>query len=229
MRTANSELKKMYEAFGLIEMATSGATLSQLERLVVTEGVTAFADWTHAAQVQAGWWQDPTTGNRVRRNPFELHALFHSEVSEAMEAHRKNNRMDDKLPNRRGLEVELADLLIREGDFVGSEDNAYEFGSVVSLLAANCADIVEWLASENVAERLDRIHNELSLSSHFLHGETSEKYVVHLGRAFLLAVGLCRRLGLSAFEAAVEKMAYNARRVDHTLEHRRDAADGKAY
>lgn len=229
MNSTNADLKKMHKAFGFIEMATSGATLSQAERVVVTEGVAAFVEWTHAAQVQAGWWQDPETGQRVVRNVFELHALFHSEVSEAMEAHRKNNRMDDKLPNRRGLEVELADLLIREGDFVGSRDMAYEFGSIVSLLAANCADVVEWLAAPNVADRLDRIHVELGLSSHFHRSETDEKGVVHLGRALLLAVGLCHRLGLSAFEAAVVKMAYNARRVDHTLEYRRDATDGKAY
>ena len=108
MNSTNADLKKMHKAFGFIEMATSGATLSQAERVVVTEGVAAFVEWTHAAQVQAGWWQDPETGQRVVRNVFELHALFHSGVSEAMEAHRKNNRMDDKLPNRRGLGVELA-------------------------------------------------------------------------------------------------------------------------
>lgn len=39
-------------------------------------------------------------------------ALMHSELSEALEADRKN-LMDDKLPHRTGIEVELADALIR--------------------------------------------------------------------------------------------------------------------
>ena len=39
-------------------------------------------------------------------------ALMHSELSEALEAHRKD-LMDDKLPHRTGVEVELADCIIR--------------------------------------------------------------------------------------------------------------------
>lgn len=39
-------------------------------------------------------------------------ALMHSELSEALEADRKD-LMDDKLPHRKGIEVELADCLIR--------------------------------------------------------------------------------------------------------------------
>lgn len=37
---------------------------------------------------------------------------MHSELSEALEAHRKS-LMDDKLPHRKGIEVELADCCIR--------------------------------------------------------------------------------------------------------------------
>lgn len=39
-------------------------------------------------------------------------ALMHSELSEALEADRKH-LMDDKLPHRNGVEVELADCIIR--------------------------------------------------------------------------------------------------------------------
>ena len=38
--------------------------------------------------------------------------LIHSEISEAMEGHRKN-LPDDKLPHRPMIEVELADAIIR--------------------------------------------------------------------------------------------------------------------
>lgn len=46
------------------------------------------------------------------RNFGELIALVHSELSEALEAHRKD-LMDTHLPHRKGIEVELADALIR--------------------------------------------------------------------------------------------------------------------
>jgi NTP pyrophosphatase (non-canonical NTP hydrolase) len=45
-------------------------------------------------------------------------ALIHSEISEAMEADRKD-LMDDKLLHRKGLEVELADAFIRICDMAG--------------------------------------------------------------------------------------------------------------
>lgn len=45
--------------------------------------------------------------------------LTHSELSEAMEGHRRG-LMDDKLPHRPMLEVELADALIRIMDLAGA-------------------------------------------------------------------------------------------------------------
>lgn len=53
------------------------------------------------------WPEDPQD-----RNVGEALALVHSEISEGLEAHRKD-LMDDKLPHRKGLEVELADAVIR--------------------------------------------------------------------------------------------------------------------
>lgn len=65
------------------------------------------------------WWRDPLTGEPlVDRNVGELLMLCVSEISEAMEGHRKN-LMDDKLPHRRMFEVELADTLIRIFDLAG--------------------------------------------------------------------------------------------------------------
>ena len=48
-------------------------------------------------------------------------ALIHSEISEALEADRKD-LMDDKLTHRKGLEVELADAVIRIMDFTQGKD-----------------------------------------------------------------------------------------------------------
>lgn len=58
------------------------------------------------------WWVDLETGEPVKRNVGELLALIHSEISEALEGHRKG-LTDDKLPHRPMIEVELADAVIR--------------------------------------------------------------------------------------------------------------------
>ena len=73
----------------------------------------------HKANVEAGWWHDIVTGARLDRNVGELLCLVHSEISEAMEGHRKD-LMDDKLPHRKMFEVELADAFIRLFDIAGA-------------------------------------------------------------------------------------------------------------
>ncbi len=69
-----------------------------------------YAKEVHAANQK--WWHDLETGQPIQRNFGELIALCHSELSEALEGHRKN-LMDDKLPHRKMAEVELADTVIR--------------------------------------------------------------------------------------------------------------------
>lgn len=56
-------------------------------------------------------------------------ALIHTEVSEAMEAHRKD-KMDDKLSHRLGIEAEIADAMIREYDLAGGMSRAARLGVV---------------------------------------------------------------------------------------------------
>lgn len=65
------------------------------------------------------WWTDINTGKKKDRNFGELIALVHSELSEALEADRKGLK-DDKLPHRGGVEVELADTIIRILDIAGA-------------------------------------------------------------------------------------------------------------
>ncbi len=69
----------------------------------------------HSRSVEAGWYKDPKTGEPINRNVPEMLCLIHSEVSEALEGYRKNIQ-DDHLPNRKMVEVELADVLIRVFD-----------------------------------------------------------------------------------------------------------------
>lgn len=86
----------------------------------------------HEKNVAAGWWSDPQTGEPYNKTDFHVQAmklsLIHSEVSECLEALRKD-LMDDKLPHRKGGEVELADAVIRIFDFAASQ--GYDLGAAI--------------------------------------------------------------------------------------------------
>lgn len=82
----------------------------------------------HTASANAGWWRNDGTDLREvcktetllgRALVAQKLCLVHSEISEAMEGHRKG-LMDDKLPHRPMVEVELADAVIRICDLAGA-------------------------------------------------------------------------------------------------------------
>ena len=92
---------------------------------------------SHGTSMDSKWWFHKPTGLDLReiirspQTPLESLlagalvaqklCLSHSELSEAMEGHRKG-LMDDKLPHRPMIEVELADVLHRVFDLAGALD-----------------------------------------------------------------------------------------------------------
>lgn len=84
---------------------------------IATAGTTLMT-YCHGASKAGGWWNDLSTGEPLQRNVGELLMLIVSEVAEGMEGHRKS-LMDDKLPHRPMLEVEMADAVIRIADLCG--------------------------------------------------------------------------------------------------------------
>lgn len=121
-----------------------------LDPIFMRTAASELVEWCHGAQVKAGWWRDLKTGDDLRSltnlrgqpvalkiNVPEKLCLIHSEISEAMEGHRKG-LMDDKLPNRPMLEVELADAMIRILDLAGGIGLDLP-GALVEKMAYNAA------------------------------------------------------------------------------------------
>lgn len=79
-----------------------------------TYEVNGLVELCHGLAKDAGWHKNP-------REIGTMLMLIVSEVAEAMEGDRKN-LMDDHLPDRKMLEVELADAVIRICDLAGREE-----------------------------------------------------------------------------------------------------------
>lgn len=107
------------------------AEQSQAEtEMLIGRGLKRLVDVCHGNAHAAGWWTDLESGRDLRLEVregtrlgkalvAEKLCLIHSEVSEAMEGHRKD-LLDDKLPQYSMFATELADVIIRIGDLIGA-------------------------------------------------------------------------------------------------------------
>ncbi len=92
----------------------------------------------HDASRNAGWWNDLATGEPLpitQERVGDKLMLVVTEVAEAKEGFRKN-KMDEHLPERSSIEVELADALIRICDLAGAL-NLDLGGAIAAKLAYN--------------------------------------------------------------------------------------------
>lgn len=103
-----------------------------VDRIKLKKDLNDFALEIASANTAKGFWPE----NDILKTSFPTkNALMHSELSEALEADR-NNTMDQHLSHRSGVEVELADALIRILDWCGKKGLDIG-GAVVEKLAFN--------------------------------------------------------------------------------------------
>lgn len=113
---------------------------------VIEQAFSMLMQHCHAASYNRGWWHDPVTGQSLIPNDAnqltDLHyreefrgawfpyvvackiALIHSEVSEMLEAHRRD--LDDDKISFAGITAEAADVVIRICDLLGMLDTGVQ-------------------------------------------------------------------------------------------------------
>lgn len=103
--------------------AMRGDIAGKLEErpIEVLRAMREIAQWIGEINVKAGWWTDANLD--LRTAPYASHVfgtkmmLVVTEVSEAMEGHRKSKKdailMDDHLPDHPMVAVEIADAMVR--------------------------------------------------------------------------------------------------------------------
>jgi len=178
--------------------------------------------------VAAGWYHDPKTGQPLDRNKGEMLALMHSEISEAMEG-AETGALDDHLPKRAMFEVELADLLIRAGDY--AEHRGFNIEATIADLKRVETNGLRarifrnlCLLHAHVSGALEGLRKDTDSTA--IQGRSAEE--VAIARLFRDTIAFADMQGLDLFDAIDEKMEYNKHRADHKMENR--AKDGgKAF
>ena len=183
---------------------------SQINTENISEVLNEMSERIHKQNVEVGWWDNP--------NPciFEKLQLVSTEIAEATEAERKD-LMDDKLPHRKGGEVELADALIRVLDLGGYLGLTFQ-----DTLTMGGYYYRNW----SIGKRHLEINAELVMFSSNLDGtETTKNNYSILIKTIL---DISDSLGYDIITAAEEKIKYNLTRVDHKRENR-EKANGKKF
>ena len=177
-------------------------------------------------EANKSWWPQ----KKEDRNKGELLMLCVSELAEAMEGHRKD-KMDDKLPHRKMAEVELVDFLIRAFDMAGGLgwEVGVSSGTDLTTLAQGLAQIHNEILTGNFAECLLRASGHLVHCYSYTTGRRIRPEAsVHLALSIEYVLVLMHAHGMDIQGAFDEKMAFNAHRADHKLEHRAGPG-GKKY
>jgi hypothetical protein len=171
-----------------------------------TDGLNHYA--AHVHLLNHIWWHNEA-GNKLDLNFGERMQLILSEISEAMEGHRKD-LMDDHLPQYKMLHVELADGVIRILDCSGAYNWNISYGKVDFLIPHDATNIASRLF--NLSDFVIRIaHNAIDGTDPrgWLKGELVWNFIDQSEQ-------IAFATGCSDFwQVVYDKLCYNQTRADH--------------
>lgn len=176
----------------------------------------ALRDELHGNAVARGWWSDLGTGVRAERNFAELLMLENTELTEAYEGW-LHDHMDDKLPHRQMVEVELADYVIRALDLSGGFN--IDVGNQWTRTYLEAHEV--W---SGVGEHAETVFLELfnigsrTMEAHRKSDSLGVETNTQSGIALALVFG--QSLGLDVLGAIREKAEFNKVRKDHDVAER---------
>ncbi len=200
----------------------------------------------HARNRLAGWWTDLATGEEKERNTGELLMLAISELGEVPAYPHVMEMMDDKLPDRLMVEVEIADCIIRLLDTAGARK--VDFQAAIDYVAGNSDSCIferpDYYLPKHMREMgwrdtdiaLMHVVRAISMAMEgdrkkmIMAGTDGKLKVFDLGitRAIVMLFQIGKLLSLDVPQAMVDKMVFNSQREDHKRETRL-APGGKAY
>lgn len=157
----------------------------------------------HIHRLNRKWWY-AENGDKLPRDMDTHFALMTSELSEALEALRKNKK-DDHLPQFDGIVVELGDFIIRLADNVIGYDWKIDFHAVEIL----------WNEHQSPASKLWYLMKELGYFYEVI-GEDSASPEKVLGSLFHSALLLMGNYHMDPWEVIYQKLIYNYTRADHS-------------
>lgn len=199
---------------------------------ITNEFLDALSKEIFEENLEMGWWQKDALGVKYRDLPT-LISLFHSELSEAFDSVTNTPLyFDDKLTNRRGFDVEIADTTIRILDLLGAygikfksiekyhSRDSFNFKELENDKARRMGDKV------HMYEVMLRLHSQCSraLECFRKNGNSMDDEDVHT--ALQKAVYLCFYAekffeeGVTLLQLIEEKRNFNRERADHKLENR---------
>ena len=124
-----------------------------------------FLTEAHKTALEKGWWEQSPEESLKQRDLGEVVCLFHSEVSEALEAYRDPNHKPSEIwfgeeGKPEGVGIELADLLIRLADAV--QGYSIDLGEAFLSGDLRNLDFETYYAARNVPGLLCQMHSYLT-------------------------------------------------------------------